>query len=256
MKALPVLAEQVKNHPFPLLFATISGSHLYGFSSEDSDWDLRGAHILPLAQVVGLIKGKETIERSAVIEGWEIDLVTHEVEKFLSMLLKKNGYVLEQLLSPLIVHTTTYHEELKHLVSGCITRHHAHHYLGFAQTEWGLIQKENPVRVKPLLYLYRVLLTGIHLMRTGQVEPNLVKLNQEARLSYIDDLISKKTSGHERETLEDADREFHQREYERLRTILNEAYETSSLPLAPTATPALNDLLIRIRLEAKGGSVS
>jgi len=28
--------------------------------------------------------------------------------------------------------------------------------------------------VKPLLYVYRVLLTGIHLMRSGQIEANLL----------------------------------------------------------------------------------
>ena len=32
---------------------------------------------------------------------------------------------------------------------------------------------------KTLLYVYRVLLTGIHLMRTGRIEANLVTLNQE-----------------------------------------------------------------------------
>ncbi len=34
----------VDSQPFPLLFATISGAHLYGFPSPDSDFDLRGAH--------------------------------------------------------------------------------------------------------------------------------------------------------------------------------------------------------------------
>ena len=34
-----VIAEQ----PYPLLFVTISGAHLYGFSSADSDYDLRGS---------------------------------------------------------------------------------------------------------------------------------------------------------------------------------------------------------------------
>ena len=42
------LRRQVEAHPYPLLFATISGAHLYGFPSPDSDYDLRGAHVLPL----------------------------------------------------------------------------------------------------------------------------------------------------------------------------------------------------------------
>jgi len=48
----------VAAQPYPLLFATISGAHLYGFPSPDSDFDLRGAHVLPLDEVVGLEAGQ------------------------------------------------------------------------------------------------------------------------------------------------------------------------------------------------------
>src|SRR5438876_2709335 len=96
--------------PYPLLFATISGAHLYGFPSPDSDYDLRGIHVLPLEEVVGLAQTNETVEKSGIHDGLEIDLVTHDAKKFFGLMLKKNGYVLEQLLSPLIVHTTTEHE--------------------------------------------------------------------------------------------------------------------------------------------------
>jgi predicted nucleotidyltransferase len=204
----------------------------------------------------------------------EMDIVSHDVRKFFSLLLKKNGYVLEQLFSPLIVHTTPWHDELKgicayepvdhdsipfpELVSagGVITKHHAHHYFGFAETQWKLFLKgsgELPSvrRVKPLLYVYRVLLTGIHLMRTGEVEANLVKLNEEFRLPYIPELIERKTKG-ENTTLSDADTAFHESEYSRLRGELQAAHEASALPEVPSdeTRAALNDLLIRIRLSA------
>ena len=87
-------------------------AHLYGFPSPDSDFDLRGVHVLPLKEVVGLKTGHETIEKSGVHDGLEIDLVTHDAKKFFGLLLKKNGYVLEQVLSPLVVHTTPEHGEL------------------------------------------------------------------------------------------------------------------------------------------------
>ena len=51
------LAGEVRRHPYPLVFATISGAHLYGFPSPDSDYDLRGCHVLPLREVVGLDSG-------------------------------------------------------------------------------------------------------------------------------------------------------------------------------------------------------
>src|SRR5204863_5373375 len=197
----PRLKRHVELHPYPLLFATISGAHLYGFPSPDSDYDLRGVHLLPLEEVVGLKTGQETVEKSGVHDSLEIDLVTHDARKFFGLLLKKNGYVLEQVLSPLVVHTTPEHAELREIAKNCITRHHAHHYLGFAETQWKLFQKENPPHVKPLLYVYRVLLTGIHLVRTGVIEANLVRLNETAKLSYLDDLIQRKLAGAEKERL-------------------------------------------------------
>jgi uncharacterized protein len=251
MKALPLLKKQVEQHPYPLLFATISGAHLYGFPSADSDFDLRGVHVLPVPEVVGLRTGLETIERSGIYEGIEIDLVTHDAKKFFGLLLKKNGYVLEQLFSPLVVHTTPEHAELKEIAKACITKHHAHHYLGFAETQWKLFQKEDPPRVKPLLYVYRVLLTGIHLMQTGLIEANLVHLNETAKLPYLNDLIQRKISGAEKERLTEGDIDFHRSEYDRLRTMLQTAYQASTLPESPRGEAALDDLLIRLRLSEK-----
>ena len=222
------LRDVVSRQPYPLIFATISGAHLYGFPSPDSDYDLRGCHLLPVEEVVGLDRGRETIEWSADDDGLEIDLVTHDAGKFFGLLLKKNGYVLEQLYSPLVVHETPEHAELKSIARGCITRHHNHHYRGFAETQWRLFEKEQPPRVKPLLYVYRVLLTGIHLMRTGEVEANLVRLNEDARLSHVDDLIARKLAGPEASVLDDGDMDFHRREYERLQGELEEAHKSSS----------------------------
>jgi predicted nucleotidyltransferase len=244
----PRLIRQIEQHPYPLLFATISGAHLYGFPSPDSDYDLRGVHLLPLNEIVGLETGPETVEKSGVYEGLEIDLVTHDVGKFFGLLLKKNGYVLEQVFSPLVVRSTPEHAELKGIARDCITRHHAHHYLGFAETQWRIFQKENPPHVKPLLYVYRVLLTGIHLMRTGEVQANLVRLNESFRLSHVPELIERKVAGPEKGRLEQADVEFHQREYERLRRELEQAFNESSLPEAPRGAAELNRLLVRIRL--------
>jgi uncharacterized protein len=155
--------------------------------------------------------------------------------------------VLEQIFSPLVLHTTPEHDELKDIAQRCVTRFHCYHYLGFAQTQWKLLQKDSPPRVKPLLYLFRVLLTGIHLMRAGEIEANLIALNEEFRLSYLDDLIARKRSGAERGTLEDADLDFYASEYERLRQQLEDAAEASVLPETAACKPALDDLLLRIR---------
>lgn len=177
-----------------------------------------------------------------------MDLVTHDIAKYFGLLLQRNGYVLEQLYSPLIVHSTPEHEELKEIAVGCVTRYHAHHYLGFSKTQWNLFEKEKPHRVKPLLYVYRVLLTGINLMQTGKIEANLVNLNQIFNLKYLPDLIARKLAGPEKSVLNEADLEFHRQEFQRLTIDLEQAMEKSSLPESPTAKANLNDLLVRVRL--------
>ena len=250
----PRLQRIVDAQPYPLLFATISGAHLYGFPSPDSDVDLRGVHVLPLDKVLGLDVHDETIQDARVIEGLEMDIVSHDARKFFGLLLKKNGYVLEQVLSPLIVLTTPEHDELRGLAKACVTKHHAHHYFGFAETEWKVFLKGAPRRVKPLLYVYRVLLTGIHLMRTGEVEANLVKLNESFRLPCIPDLVARKLSGPEQSQLTDADLAFHEAQYQTLRAMLETAYQESKLPELPNEETrrGLNDLLIRVRTKGMG----
>ena len=242
------LLRQIETQPYPLLFVTVSGAHLYGFPSPDSDYDLRGVHTLPLKEVVGLETRHETIEKTVVDEGLEIDLVTHDVKKFFGLMLKKNGYVLEQLYSPLVIQSSPEHQELKAIGQECTTRYHAYHYLGFAETQWKLFDKGSPRKVKPLLYTFRVLLTGIHLMRTGVIEANLLRLNDEFRLSYVSDLVAKKLAGPELSTLDDSDSEFYRKEFYRLRSELEAAMVSSTLPEQAKGSERLNQLLLQIRL--------
>jgi len=239
----------VQAHPYPLLFATVSGAHLYGFPSIDSDWDLRGAHILPAKSVLGLLPVEDTVELSSK-EGVELDIVSHDVRKFFGLLLKANGYVLEQLYSPIIVLTSPEHEELKSIARGCITRFHVHHYLGFAANQWRLFLKEEPHRVKPLLYVFRVLLTGIHLMETGEVEANLRVLNERFRIAFIPDLIARKTGGVEQQVLASDEMKYFEQQFTEWEERLMEAGEKTNLPSEGSAKAALNDLLVRLRLSS------
>lgn len=239
----PVIAEQ----PDPVLFATVSGAHLYGFPSRDSDVDLRGAHLLPAADLVGLREPDETRSRMWVLGGVEMDLVTHDLRKFVRLMLRRNGYVLEQLLSPLVVHTTATHRELAALAPAVLTGHHAHHYRGFARTQWRLFEKTG--ELKPLLYTFRVLLTGIHLMRSGGIQPHLPTLTGEVREApeYLPELIAAKAEREHGDAPVDHARV--RADVERLHGVLDEAQAVSALPEAATAHDALHDLVVRTRLE-------
>ncbi|MEV1050668.1 DNA polymerase beta superfamily protein [Streptomyces sp. NPDC049887] len=240
------LAPIVREQPHPLLFATVSGAHLYGFPSRDSDVDLRGVHLLPVEDLVGLREPDETRSLMWVRDGVEMDLVTHDLRKFVRLMLRRNGYVLEQLLSPLVAHTSAAHGELVALAPGVLTAHHAHHYRGFAGTQWRLFEKTG--ELKPLLYTYRALLTGIHLMRSGEVVAHLpTLLGEVAAPARLPELIAAKREAEHGAAL--VDTEAVRAEVEELHSVLDEARARSSLPGEATAGDDLHDLVVRTRLD-------
>lgn len=232
------------------LFITLSGAHLYGFPSPDSDYDLRGAHLGALEDVFGLFPGKQTLEPKVETGGLEIEIVSHEVGKYLNLLMKPNGYVLEQIYSPLVVLTTPHHEELKRLAAGIICRGLYHHYRGFLFSLRKLIEKETTRKVKRILYLYRVLMTGTHVLRTGVLEANILKLNEHFGFESIPRLIEAKQL--EWSALPE-DLQIYWDELAQLEAEMARAYETSALPEEATGLDELSAFLVRLRREQLAG---
>lgn len=242
------LAEVARKGPEPV-FATISGAHLYGFASPDSDVDLRGAFLLPAREMLGLHPPRETItiEDKTIID---LDWVAHDIRKFARLMTNHNGYVLEQLFSPLVVLSTPAHQELLELGKGCVTKPTVRHYLGFANGRRKRLAEPEPT-VKHLLYAYRVLLTGVHLMQTGEVIANIQVLNEQFRFPEIDELVARKRTGAEKMALDERDLDQHGRLLDRLEAKLQEAHEASQLPDEPTSAAALQDFVVRLRLDPK-----
>lgn len=242
------LERVARQGPMPI-FATISGAHLYGFASPDSDVDLRGAFLLSAREMLSLHPPKETVtiaDNSTI----ELDWVAHDIRKFARMMTSHNGYVLEQLFSPLVVLGTPAFEELRELGKGCVTRPTVRHYLGFAHGRRKRLHEPDPT-VKHLLYAYRVYLSGIHLMRTGDVVANINVLNEEFRLTEVEELVQRKREGAEKMRLDDAEVALHEQHFDRLEAELNTARDSSQLPVEPTTTAALNELVVRLRLQAE-----
>ena len=246
LDAMRRLVERLDYGP---LFVTVSGAHLYGFPSADSDVDLRGCHLLPLRDVVGLNMPTLTREYKTVDDGTEVELVSHEAGKYLQLLLRNNGYILEQVFSPIVVHGQPFLDELRPLARRCITRNHYHHYRGFIATQRKLIAKEEPKRAKPVLYAYRVLMTGIHLLRSGEVEANLLKLNECFHFDFLDELIARKVGG-ENISVGEIDWPFHEARLDELEAQLDKAYQESTLHEDRDRQP-IHEFLVRIRLGDK-----
>ena len=244
------LAEITRKGP-PPVFATISGAHLYGFASPDSDVDLRGAFLLPAKDLLGLHPPAETVtieDKTSI----DLDWVAHDIRKFARMMVSHNGYALEQLYSPLVVFSTPTFSELRELGLGCITRPTVKHYLGFAHGRRKRLAEPDPT-VKHLLYAYRVYLSGIHLMRTGEVIANLGVLNDAIRLPEVNELVQRKQQGAEKMPLTSGEIAQHTEHLDRLEAELHRAHELSTLPLEATTADALNDFVVQLRMKQLTG---
>lgn len=205
----------------------------------------------PAREVLGLHPPDETIsieDKTSV----DLDWVAHDIRKFARLMTNHNGYVLEQLFSPLVVVSTPAYEELLELGKGCVTRPTVRHYQGFARGRRKRLGEPEPT-VKHLLYAYRVLLTGIHAMRTGEVVSNLPVLSQSLGIAEIDELVARKRSGTERMPLDEADLSAHEPMLDRLESMLQDAFDKSTLPEEATTATALDEFAVRIRL-ASGGA--
>lgn len=246
MESLQGVVSQLAYRP---LFVTVSGAHLYGFPSADSDVDLRGCHRLPLEKVIGLDPADHTYEHKVDHDGLEIEVVTHDVGKYLRLLVRNNGYILEQIFSPLVVMGRDFLDELRPLALRCITRHHYHHYRGFMATQRKLLTKQEPKRLKTLLYAYRVSLTGIHLLRTGDVECNLGRLAEVYGFDFLPDLMAQKRT--ELAPAAELDWRMHDEQLNALEARLEKEYQSSHLP-EERDRQAINDFLVRVRLARDG----
>ncbi|HYG75945.1 MAG TPA: nucleotidyltransferase domain-containing protein [Planctomycetota bacterium] len=234
--------------PARFVFVAISGAHLYGFPSADSDIDLRGCHVLPPDEMLGLTDPEETYESTGgLIDGIEVDCVSHDIRKYLLLLTRKNGYVLEQIFSPLIVYDGGHLDELRALARGAMTRHVVHHYKGFFRTQEKLVLKDAQPTAKALLYLFRVAMTGLHLLRTGEVEANILKLNENFKLPFIADLVARKMSGKEKGRLQPEEFSGFLDHARVLEAQLDPAAESSTLPESVQNFSALNEFLLRLR---------
>lgn len=145
------------------------GSHAYGFPSPDSDIDLKGIHLASARTILGLAQPEPTCDRTQAMGGLEVDFTSHEAGQALRLLAAGSGNILERLLSPYQLVVGRIPRALRRLAARSIGPHFSRHYRGFLSTLIAQLAKEAPPEAKTVLYIYRVALTGLHLLREGEL---------------------------------------------------------------------------------------
>lgn len=213
----------------PLFFA-LSGAHAYGVVSPASDFDVRGVFVEPARKVLSIGTPREKVE---VMEG-DVDMLAFELGKFARLLAAGNANCLEWLFLPAVVAEGEGLEELRDIVrKDVISKVFLGHYVGAARSIKKQWSGREELEIKPALYGLRWMLSGLHLLRTGEVDVNIPRLNElYLRDPVLEELAERHAAG---ETVaRDPGLVIYCEElYRMLSRALEEAMVESSLPAEP-----------------------
>lgn len=196
------LAQIETDHSVEIVFAVESGSRAWGFSSEDSDWDVRFVYRRRPEEYLRLIKSPDTIGKS--VKGALYDVHGWDVGKALLLGLKSNATLLEWTQSPVIYRWSSPADDLKRCLSRVAERKGlVYNYYNLARTSVDEIAAAQTPKMKTYLYGLRAAL-ALRYMRMYQGLPpmNITELMEGAELSEILrepllEMIAKKSSGQE-----------------------------------------------------------
>lgn len=232
LKIIQRVKEELGKLSAHLLFLTISGSDLYGFASEDSDFDVRGCFIYNTSNWVGLQRPKDVIN----IQEGQNDIELYEVSKFIGLALKSNCNLLEHLSTKGIYSTPEFLILKDLLITSFGKAGLLGSYKGMATWNYKkFIASGRKNSVKKYLYVFRSLLAGIYALQTSRIEPNIEILNAHYKFPEVQRLIRIKKSGKEQEELpKDMDRGQIEGLILKLFEKIDQAYIKSALPIEPS----------------------
>ncbi len=222
----------------------LSGAHAYGFPSPDSDLDLKGVHIAPTRDLLGLHPATPPVEQIEVVEGVELDYSSHELGMVCDGVLKGNGNFIERILGDLLLVRTPLLIELQPLVRASLSKRCHHHYRGFALNQ--RLEAARTHRAKKVLYVLRTTLTGTHLLRTGELVTDVTRLAPACGFD-LEDLLEAKSKA-EKQPLSDRVYTAAEATMDRAFLMLDAALAASTLPAVAPNAANVDAWLIETRL--------
>jgi hypothetical protein len=152
-----------------VIYRVAVGSRAFGLANESSDEDRRGVYLPPAELTWSLFKPPEQVE----FQSDGVEEVDWELEKFVRLALQANPNLLEALWSPLVLHADETGQELRAIRQAFLSRHIFKTYSGYVLSQFRLMKdgfaKTGAYRPKHAMHLIRLLYSGIHAVRTGEI---------------------------------------------------------------------------------------
>ncbi len=248
IKLISKLKQKVAMKNGKLLNAYISGSHLYGWESKDSDIDIRGCFILNKEEYLGLKTPKEVLEIKTEDNQ---DIVLFEIKKLISLALKGNCNILEEINANQFYKNADF-VRLKQLINNAFGKKGIYNsYRGMAQANYKKFILAGRNTVKKYLYVFRGLMSGIYCLQNGLIKPNIEELNKHFKIKEVTKLLEIKRKGLENEPLKDLEEGTLDKLIVDLFDKLYEAYLKCKMPEVPSEEEIeeVNKFLVKLRTQ-------
>jgi len=178
-----------------LLNLMISGSHLYGFSSLDSDVDWRGYFLTGTEKLLGLYKLNDSLVMKP-------DIVLFEIAKEVELAIRGNCNALER-FNAKPIHSTAEHRSLLKLINNSYGKMGLYNsYRGMAMHNYKKFIQTGKKTFKKYLYVYRGIMAGTHVLETGRIQPNIEELLKYWKISPVKQVLEYKKKGSENQEVQ------------------------------------------------------
>lgn len=232
--------------PARIINLTVSGAHLYGFPSPDSDVDYRGTFQIHTAKLIGLHKPRDVFD----LKHKNAEVCLFELAKGINLAVKGNCNVLEHFNAKQVISTAEF-IRLRQLINNAWGKVGIYNsYKGMATFNYKKFILQGKNTVKKYLYVFRGLMAGIHALQTGRIEPNAETLNKYFKIPEVRKLVKLKRDGVEVSIVPDSlDAGNLEARINDLFDRIDKAFERSKIPDKPSDEDLnkINEFLVGIR---------
>lgn len=232
-----VKAVKTKIKPDKLFYLAICGDLSHGITTKEPDLTIKGSFMNPFERVIGfwsLSKSNEySFKKKSGKLGVDVELLelSKTADRFF---IGTNGQILEETLTSIPLYADNDFAEYKQLVEDYfISKKLYEYYAPKSQELLEAYEMQKNKEVLPLLRLYRMLLTGIHLFETGKLVVNFPQLLEEkGKTSNVQPLLSI-VEEDKSAPLSEKESDFHIEEVKKLSNTLEETFNKSHMPAVP-----------------------
>ncbi|RLF03882.1 MAG: hypothetical protein DRJ60_07900 [Thermoprotei archaeon] len=181
------------------LFIVVSGSHAYGWNTENSDLDLVRVFYPTVRQALSVMFRCKNNHFKDKFNNKIVDCTEYPIQNFISLLSKGNGNVLDNLFQSsnnelCIIRQDKEVKELQKIVIDELHDGFRKHFLGYDMSLKKDLSNESRLEKygmnKLLLSRYRLLQEGIILCEHKEVVYNLLKQMEYIDTKYCEDLLN------------------------------------------------------------------